>query len=181
MNEKEINALGVAGYIPERYAWMLILDIATQLADMYAEGRAHGAICPGNIQWDGKRFILVGDGTDGDHRFEAPNPSVCSEDDVWSLGASVFFLCLECCPFRNGGRTQERESPIPFMRREYKELSETVAACLSFERERRPTLSELVSIAQKQAGKVKGVGERPKKAPAMVTARQDDFWPEEMR
>ena len=185
----------VAGYFSEKMAWKLFHDIAAALSCLHADGLCHGDVKPSNILWDGQDFLLAdfsssfkapAETTPGDEsswQFAAPEREKSFPSDIWSLGATLFNLVMGTHVFNGmGGKSQRKESVIPFMRKSMPELSRLVIRCLSYEPGNRPSVSEILSAAQEGMDRQCPVS-RPLKATLQEAASDTlaGFWPEEMK
>lgn len=172
--ERDADAL--AGDIDELTAWTLICDIAAEMRD------SGTPVSPRHILIDGAGFRLSELATSHDARFTAPE----GYSAVWALGATVFYLFMGCHVFQGlGGKVQTAATPVPVLRRELPELSETVARCLDFSPSRRPDTEELTRIARANIERCKKTArEFPplREAPAKVYGHDETerLWPEEM-
>jgi len=198
-----LSVEGVAGFLSEKLMWMLIRDIASALSYIHNKGYVHADVKPSNILWTGKKFMLTDfsscrkccepvevekTATDGSSfRYRAPETAALEfvpACDVWSLGATAFCLFMGCDVFNgHGGSVQKPNSPIPFMRKDRRELSELVSHCLAFGIEQRPTAAEICAIADTQLTRTaKQTASRPHKQVAenQDDIYADDFWPEKM-
>lgn len=193
---------GVAAHITEVMAWQLAANISNALTEIHGKGYAHFDIKPSNILWDGKKFLLADFGgcttTEADKdccataadassfRFDAPErlTHASAACDIWSLGATIFYLYMGCHVFNGlGGRAQHKDSPLPYMRKSLPALSELVRRCLDFEADKRPSADEICAIAQQELQKLSNVHKerKPKPRSEDVTITDNDiFWPEEM-
>lgn len=165
----------LAGSLSERQAWQLLNDIASALAAMHAKDLAHGNVCAENILWDGERFLLTGFSS---ARLVADGGRPA--DDIWQLGATIFYLCMGCHVFNGMGmKSQRPSSPLPYMRKSMPRLSETVQHCLTYDG--RLTAEEVAGMTKKGLSTCGG-GDRQHK-PVSATARRlkANFWPDEMR
>lgn len=174
----------LAGYMSERHVWQLLCEISSALTKP-----RHG-INAYNITWDEQHFSLSDEKEEGKeaYRFVAPeasNGQTCAASDIWSLGAIAFYMHMGCHVFNGrGGASQTIDSPVPFMRKEKKELSETLQRCLSFDPRKRPTAEQLCDTAKAQMKRMQSSNRpREKKIESnghIVASSIDDFWPEEM-
>lgn len=177
----------IAGYMSERHVWQLLHEIASALLGAEC---SHHTITASRIAWDERRFSLltVNDEAEDAYRFEAPEASrgqVGAASYVWSLGAVAFYMYMGCHVFNGrGGASQTVDSPVPFMRKDLKDLSETLQRCLSFDPQKRPTAAQLCETAKAQLKRLQtSVPRRELKAGSdahIVAAAVGDFWPEEM-
>jgi len=186
----------LAGFVSERTAWQLIRDIASAMVYLYEKGLCHGDVQPSNILWDGKAFLLGDWGACqrlGDQHVEAdldsyqycaPEKIRTEKSDIWSLGASVFFLVMGVPVFSGlGGKAQKKDSDVPLMRKAFPELSSCVKACLSYCPEDRPSAEELCNLAKEQLKRCESeFPVRPLKPSTQPSASDPhaDFWPEPM-
>lgn len=176
-----ISIEDVAGLLPEKLAWMLLRDMGKALAGLL---EPHGAVNPSHILWDETAFLLADSESAGekDRRFLAPESTPAFSGDVWSLGASVFYLVMGTPVFNGlGGRAQRAESVLPYMRKGMPELSRLIMRCLSFTPEDRPSAQELSSAASQRLEAL-SIPSRPLKAKKTVNAQITSlgFWPETM-
>lgn len=178
----------VAGYMSERHVWQLLHELSSQL--METKETEHISITPVNILWDEKHFSLAKaediKESDEDYRYEAPEMAQGKRSEasiVWSLAAMAFYMHMGSHVFNGrGGKAQEPDSPVPFMRKEMKELSETLAKCLSYDKQKRLTLSELCSKSKKQLDNAKLKPRLSKSTSTSTTSvSTEDFWREEMK
>lgn len=173
----------IAGFMSELHVWQLLYEISSTLTKSYHGVNAY------NITWDEQHFSLSDKEVGKDnYRFESHEVSrgqACEASDIWSLGAVAFYMHMGCHVFNGrGGASQTAESPVPFMRKEMKELSETLQRCLSFDPQKRPTAEQLCETAKAQMMRAQSSnGLREKKIERnghIVMSSIDDFWPEEM-
>ena len=186
----------LAGFVSERIAWQLMRDIASVMVYLYGKGLCHGDIKPSNILWNGKDFLLgdwgaccrLGDKTlesdQSSFQYCPPEKNKTDKSDIWSLGASVFFLVMGSPVFSGlGGRAQKKESNVPLMRKSLPELSACIKACLSYFPEDRPSAADLVAIAEEQLKRCDS--QRPVRqlkpySQPSISDPHADFWPEVM-
>ncbi len=192
---------GIAAHLGEGMIWKLIQDISSALSEIHGKGYAHLDIKPSNILWDGKKFMLSdfgactrpGDITQEDtatdassYRFDAPElgKQPCSASDIWSLGATIFYLYMGCHVFNGlGGRAQHKDSPLPYMRKSMPELSLLVQKCLNMDPLQRPTSKQIVEIASAETQKIALISpERPKRRTTVNSLHTGDteFWSDAM-
>lgn len=192
---------GIASYFSERMIWKLIVEISDALTEIHSKGFAHFDIKPSNILWDGQKFILSDFGAcmnisnasfagiesdSSSYKFNAPelNTKHCTASDIWSLGATIFYLYMGCHIFNGlGGKAQHQDSPIPFMRKSLPTLSRLVHDCLDFDPEKRPTSRAINEIAKNELIKLNGctTNRNPRHTPEEGSASgKSDFWPEPM-
>ena len=166
---------GLAGYTSEQWAWRLLTDIAPALAALHAAGMAHGNVCLENILWDGDKFMLTGF-TNSRMVADGGRPA----DDIWQLGATVFYLCMGCHVFNGMGMKAQRPlSPLPYMRKSMPRLSELVQRCLAYNG--RPSAQEVTDMAEKGQASYIDKDRQHKVAPTTSRRLKTDFWPDEMR
>lgn len=185
-----------AGYFNEVMAWKLLSDIGAALAYLHAANLCHGDVKPSNILRKGRAFLLADFGScfesqtghpAGDlssYQFAAPESTKTEKSDVWSLGAAVFNLVMGIHVFNGlGGKAQQKETEIPFMRKSMPELSALIYRCLAFDASARPSPHEIVSLAEKNLERLSAAGKsRPVKISVKASAKDKygDFWPETM-
>ena len=186
----------LSGFVSERTAWQLILDISSAMVYLYGKGLCHGDVKPSNILWDGKSFLLgdwgaccklggkVHEADLSSFQYCAPERNKTEKSDIWSLGASAFFLVMGTPVFGGmGGKAQKKDSDVPLMRKTLPELSECVKSCLAYCPEERPSAEDLAAIARKQIKRCESdVPIRPLKPSTQPSASDPyaDFWPEAM-
>ena len=186
----------VAGFISEKTAWRLIRDIASALDYLHGKGVCHGDIKPSNILSDGESFLLgdlgscfkLGEQPEiadrSSYQYVAPESSKTFKSDIWSLGASVFYMILGTPVFRGlGGKAQKKDSDVPLMRKSMPELSECVKACLAFSAGERPSAEELVRLAIQQLIRCEAATPVRPARPAERPSNADissGFWPDKM-
>lgn len=186
-----------AGYFNEVITWKLIFSIGAALAYLHAGNLCHGDVKPSNILRKGNDFMLADFGScfetktghpAGDlssYLFAAPESIKTGKSDIWSLGATVFNLVMGSLVFNGlGGKAQNKESEIPFMRKSLPELSSFVARCLVFDPSSRPSASQVVSLADENLKRLSGIQKtRPLKIAAAPSVKDayDSFWPETMK
>lgn len=192
---------GVAGFVEEGRIWQLLTHVASALACIHAQGYVHGDVSPSNILWTGSRFLLSDFGAcrqlaagpapaeaaGSSYKYQAPEAvggDASAASDIWSLGACAFHLFMGSPVFNGyGGRAQLPQSPVPYMRKDRRELSELVCRCLSYSPAQRPSAADIAELAEGQWESLsKARPARPKKqldASGRETAATD-FWPEEM-
>lgn len=172
--ERDIEA--IAGEIDELTAWKILGDIALQAS------KSGTPISPSHVFIDGPGFVLSEWSESLDRRFMAPE----GYSEVWALAATVFYVFLGCHVFQGlGGRGQTPTSPIPVIRKNLTELSSLIVRCLDFNPKLRPSLTEIVELADYNITRCRGMGnELPRKNiynPNKITADEiDSCWPEEM-
>lgn len=181
-----------AGCFREKMIWELIEAVSGALSEIHGKEYGHFDVKPSNILWDGKRFILdkkCPEETASDSssfRFDAPelNTQRCSASDIWSFGATVFYLYMGCYVFNGlGGKGQHCDSPIPYMRKSLPKLSKLVQECLEFDPEKRPTAEEINSIARAELEKVNAYSPQRSLKQGRKNSNQAgnmEFWPDIM-
>ncbi len=174
--ERDCTAL--AGDTDEYTAWMIIRDVATQLAS-----GSRVPVDPSHIMIAGAgSFKLCEWCSSHDRRFMAPE----GYEPVWALGATVFYLVLGCPVFQGGGGGyQQASTPVPMMRRNTPELSALVGKCLCFKPSGRPSVLELKEAAVATIKRIDSTESvRPFKqahtSPQFVPDMLEKLWPEEM-
>lgn len=184
---------GLAGYTSESQAWALLRDISSALDALHSAGMTHGNVCAENILWDGDKFVLTGL-TNVRADLQTKNEelrvkSYRSADDIWQLGATVFYLCMGCHVFNGlGMKAQKASSPLPYMRKSMPRLSEAVQRCLAYDG--RPSAHEITAMATEGLAACDSRGHsttRTRRETAATGGRdwnrplRADFWPDEMR
>lgn len=192
---------GIAAHFSEGMIWKLIQNISSALSEIHQSGYAHLDVKPSNILWDGQKFILSDFGactkldiinpsdtaTDtSSYKFDAPelNNQPHSASDIWSLGATVFYLYMGCYVFNGlGGRAQHNDSPLPYMRKSLPALSKQVQECLSYNHTQRPTAAQIFKTAVEECRRLETI-------PIARSIRQEinkntkssnaDFWSDDM-
>ena len=172
------SAKSLIGRMKEEQVWRFIRDVASGLRYLHSctPEIIHQDIKPENIliSADGS-FMITDFGVSSKVRQtlrkSMPNasfsggttafmsPERFGEDkrpikasDIWALGATIYEIMCEDTPFGdNGGLTQKAGSEIPKVYGEYSEkLKKTVRLCLSQNPWDRPTLDQLVELAEKE-------------------------------
>lgn len=176
----------IAGYMSELHVWQLLHEIASTLV----KEKSYHALTASNIAWDERHFSLLpaDDAAAEAYKFKAPEVAQgqpCEASDIWSLGAVAFYMYMGCHAFNGrGGASQTIDSPVPFMRKEMKDLSETLQHCLAFDPQKRPTAVQLCEIAEAQLKRLQSSSrQRDRKTESnghTVASSVADFWPEEM-
>lgn len=174
--ERDVEA--VAGEIDERSAWQLLHDVAV------AAAACATPILPSHILIDGNGFRLSEWSESTDLRFEAPEGPCGESARVWALGATLFFVFMGSHVFHGlGGRGQASTTPVPVLRRELPQLSALVGRCLQFSPSGRPSLVEIVAVAEKNLERL-GTDDSVTSRPLKKTETEidiDEAWPEEMK
>lgn len=185
----EIRIEEIKGHISEHYVWQMLYDVSSLLIEN-SEGVS---VNPANILWDERHFSLA-KGKDqitgnDDYQYEAHEVSqggLSEKSLVWALAATAFCMHIGCPVFNGrGGKAQEPDSPVPYIRKEMRDLSEFLALCLNYDVKKRPTLEEVNKKAKAQLDKMQSL-ERPRKKKisekeAMKNVTVDNFWIEEMK
>jgi serine/threonine protein kinase len=188
----------LAGTVSESVAWQLLGQIASALDYLQERGYCHGSVCPGNILWDGDHFLLADFGMchpapgvetrndPEDFRFVAPEGPMDESSDVWSLGATVFTLVLGNPVFNGlGGKAQQPDSPVPYLRKAMPELSDLLCRCLAFDPKARPSPALLSEEAE--TGLRQCLDKKPQRPLKPMNERAGNrgspeagFWPDPM-
>lgn len=190
------SADNAAGYFTEEMAWKVLLDISSGLGCLHSAGYCHGDVKPSNLLRSGKDFLLsdfgscfeIGSAPQGNdlssYIFSAPDKIKSEKSDIWSLGASVFNLVMGSQVFNGmGGKSQNADSVIPYMRKSMPELSGLIVQCLSFCLVNRPSAGDIMALAERRLQSLSGrTSDRPlKKAPILPSKDEfESFWPETM-
>lgn len=187
----ERAADGIAGYCSEKEAWRFIKDVAEGLDYIHNKGIIHGDIKPSNVLISEGGYIINDFDMEGDlasYAFTPPEWSKSGENiteksDVWSLGASVFYLINGTFIFNGRGAVLQKENTkIPSIRKDIftKDLSDIISKCLSYNPQERPSPKELFILANIMLEKT--YQKKPKKDTLNVNCSyiHDDIWPEEM-
>ena len=164
------SAETIAGHFTESQIWRLLYDISSTLQALHEHSLGHFDVSPSNILINDKNFMLSDFGAchtltkeetsleshsfksdNLSYGFSAPQPNgniYNAARDIWSLGATVFFLYMGCQIWNGlGGRSQTVSTIIPYMRRELPSLSELIMQCLIFDEKKRPTAKIVQDIA----------------------------------
>lgn len=184
------------GTFREEVAWQLLSQIASALDYLEGKGYCHGGVCPSNILWNGKSFLLsgfggchrIGTSRDADnlqdYRYLPPEGLEDGKSDVWSLAASVFALVLGSAVFNGlGGKAQQAASPVPYLRKSMPELSGLLCRCLAFLPSGRPSareLSEEAESAFKRCLEKKPIRPLKPLPERRMLQTEADFWPDSM-
>lgn len=192
---------GVAGCFREKMIWRLIEAVSGALSEIHRKGYGHFDVKPSNILWDGKKFILSDFGAccaldencpeetasdSSSFRFDAPEFKTrrCSASDIWSFGATIFYLYMGCYVFNGlGGSGQHRDSPIPYMRKSLPKLSKLVQDCLEFNPEKRPTAEEINAVARAELERLNACSPQRDMRQGKKNSDQagnTEFWPDIM-
>ena len=186
-----------ANFFPEETAWRLMNELSSALASLHAAGIYHGDVNPSNILWDGGHFILSDFGSsaqfgeepramdESSYPFAAPEQRRSGASDIWSLGASIFFLIMGNPVFNGmGGKAQEAASSLPFMRKTMPELSQVISRCLAFLPADRPSAEELAELSTQWMDNGKRTdNKRPVASRIKETSSSEEtgYWPDEMK
>lgn len=188
----ERSADGIAGYCSEKEVWRFLRDVADSLRYLHGLGYIHGDITPANVLISKDRYVLCDFDRQDDKVSLAYTPpewdkkscNMTGKSDIWSLGASAFYLLMGTCVFSGrGGKEQKEKTPVPSLRtdRFSEVLSVLIKKCLSFNPEDRPEAEEIIKIAEKQLAAEAAARRRPAaKARKEEAKARDIFWPEEM-
>lgn len=170
--ERDVEA--IAGELDEAGAWQLLRDVADQAQNSSVP------ICPSHILIDGNNFRLA----EWSRGYEMAYLSPQGYSASWALGATVFFVFMDCPLFGGeGGKVQRASTPVPSMRKGLEELNEVVSRCLAYNPEERPSLAEIRATAIKNMERLK------KEKPAERVLKRkggegrtplEESWPEEM-
>lgn len=194
---------GVAGYMPELQMWHMMRDVSAALSAVHRAGYCHFDIKPSNILWTGREFMVADFGScrpagqenreptaDDESSFRYAAPEVVrrrfdTSGDVWSLGATAFYLYMGTHVFNGlGGRAQHPDSPLPYMRKSLEELSRLTCRCLAYEASARPSAAEIAEISERNIERCKETVHmrpmRPGRQSRDGMADAEDFWPETM-
>lgn len=187
----------LAGFLSEKDAWQLLMEMADALSFLHQKGLCHPGIKPSKILWDGQSFLLADAGgclPAGEPRplggpdslpFIPPERERSPKSDIWSLGATLFHLILGTHVFNGlGGGAQRPDSPLPFLRKGMPELSSLICRCLAYNPSDRPTAEELLIQAQDGLKKCQSrKTDRPLKVSDEIPrgGACPDFWPDEMK
>ena len=170
------SAESLVGHCTEQVGWKFLRDVAAGLARLHAQRPAiiHQDIKPANVLLDGDNFIITDFGisasmyslvkgsngnkvVQGTRPYMPPekfleNPEIYVENDIWSLGASLYELLTGEFPFGSkGGETQLEVLECPELPALISnEMRYVVRKCLSSNPSHRPTAKELVTYAEEQ-------------------------------
>ena len=169
------SAESLIGRCSEQTGWKYLRDVAAGLARLHAQRPAiiHQDIKPANVLLDSENFIITDFGisasmyslvkgssgnkvVQGTRPYMPPekyleNPEIYPENDIWSLGASLYELLTGELPFGSkGGAMQLEVLECPELPATFStELRYVVRKCLSSNPGHRPTAKELSSYADK--------------------------------
>lgn len=188
----ERAADGIAGYCSEKEAWRFMRDVAEGLSYMHKRGFLHLDIQPANVLISEYGYVIGDFDDEGDrtsYAFTSPEwqrdrNCLGPASDVWSLGASVFYLINGSYIFSGrGGAAQKEDTMVPRLSERYSsELSDIVSGCLSYEPEARPLVDEIYALAKKMTQREETPKQRISKAKASrAVGDYDLFWPEQMK
>lgn len=172
----ERDLYGISGEIDELTAWRILHDVACQLKQIDTP------VSPDHIFIDGDGFHLSEWSESKDPRFRAPE----GYSSVWALGACVFRIFLDCHVFQGlGGKGQSPAAPVPTLRKELPALSSIIARCLAYPPKDRPSLDEIIAVADDNISRCSKLRREhpPLKQSVDAPVHIDDidrFWPEEM-
>ena len=148
MEEKRYTS-DLAGHCNEPTAWQILKEVSQQQIE-----RKPSLVNPFIIEIEENgRFTLLSAETqvlgfdapevDGTHRTEA--------SDVWSLGATLFYIVMGRQVMNGkGGAGQNENSRLPYMRSEWPLMSELVQQCLRYHPSQRPSLQQILDKATEQ-------------------------------
>lgn len=192
---------GLAAHFSEKMIWKLIMDISCALSAIHKRGYVHLDVKPSNILWDGRKFVLSDFGAcvkpdvmnqyntaadTSSYKFDAPElyKQSYSASDIWSLGATIFYLYMGCHVFNGlGGRGQHKESPIPYMRKSLPKLSQLVQKSLNADPTQRPSSSQVYEIACLEIQRIAAVSKERNRKRFVNNGSlicNSEFWSDEM-
>lgn len=161
----------IIGKCNEQKAWQFLHDVSAGLACLHGKSIIHQDIKPANVLLDGSNFVITDFGistsmsnllenvngtryVQGTRSYMPPekfsnSPQLIVENDIWSLGASLYELLTGRLPFGSrGGESQlSGQSYIPLPSGFSKELQSVIQRCLTVNPKSRPTAKELEKIA----------------------------------
>lgn len=169
------SAESMIGKISESAAWRYLRDVASGLACLHTQRPAiiHQDIKPANVLLGSDGNFIITDfgisanihslflgGRNGSVQGTRPymppekfqyNPQILAENDIWSLGASLYELLTGNLPFGSGGGANQlngtalppRPGNISY------NMWEVITKCLARYPEQRPTARELEYYAEK--------------------------------
>jgi len=170
------SAEELIGRCNESTAWRYLRDVAAGLACLHKHHPAiiHQDIKPANVLLDDSNFIITDFGIsssvhslfmrteEGEHSIQGTraymppekfleNPQLLVENDIWSLGASLYELLTGKLPFGGkGGQCQLEGMNIPSLPSSYSnDLQYVIRKCLSQNPWHRPSAKELSKYADK--------------------------------
>lgn len=169
------SAASMVGRCSEQMGWKYLRDVAAGLARLHAQRPAiiHQDIKPANVLLDSENFVITDFGisagmynlvkgssdnkvVQGTRPYMPPekyleNPEIYPENDIWSLGASLYELLTGELPFGiEGGEKQLEVLECPKLPASFSnELRYAVRKCLSSNPGHRPTAKELALYADK--------------------------------
>lgn len=187
----ERAADGIAGYCSEREAWRFLRDVAEGLAYLHERNVLHMDIQPANVLISEQGYVIGDFDDEGDRNSFAFTPPEWHEDrtllgpasDVWSLGASVFYLLNGSFIFSGrGGAAQRKDTLVPRLSEKYtEELMDIVARCLDYEMKLRPSVDEIYALATIMAERAEKPVARRKTVHSHKPAGDfEKLWPEQM-
>jgi len=168
------SAEDILGKCNEQRAWRFLQDVSAGLACLHRQNIIHQDIKPANVLLDGSNFVITDFGisakmsnllenakgsqfVQGTRSYMPPEkfnatPQLSIENDIWSLGASLYELLTGRLPFGSrGGEDQVSEHTyLSFPAGFSHELQNVVQRCLMKNPAYRPTAKELEMIAANQ-------------------------------
>lgn len=201
------SAESLIGHCSEQLGWRYLCDVSGGLAFLHSRRPAiiHQDIKPANILIDGDNFIITDFGisssvyslfkgtndrtvVQGTRPYMPPEkyletPEIYVENDIWSLGASLYELLTGELPFGSkGGATQLEKIEIPELPATFsREMRYMIRKCLSINPSYRPTAKELAAFAKNQMDKKQVPPHRPPLPPSYSPYKTDDFYGQEKK
>lgn len=142
------NASHIKGYCSIDVCWQYLHDVATQLEQHHAAGRFCGTIALGDVEIQGRNFVL------NKQEFISKGNA---ESDVWALAASAYELLLGAPIFNGmGEKGQSPSTPLPFLPdKEMNTLNNLMHKCLQKDSTKRPATSTIIKTAGEEVKKLK--------------------------
>ena len=185
MSEK-ITIRDIAGFCPENAIWKMMANVCDFLMK-----DGHGYVLnPDSLIVDVDTFV-VEDRPCPESEFLAPEQdegqSPSSEQMVWAIGATAYFMATGHIVFGGHGGRYQREHPtvpLPVMPKALQNLTPVLHKCLDYSPKSRVGLEELNTLAKngwafcskRQREKGKAGGE----ASICKERHQEEKWPEKM-